>query len=96
MNIRCVPSAERLYRFSSQFSEEQFVAATKGILNTLSSKKKAKNPRTVIVDGTALSIDLNWFKKKYSKSKLESLPYSWGFSPSKGYYVGYITNIGCR
>jgi len=48
-----------------------------GILNTLSSKKKTKKPRTVIVDGTAISIDSNWLKKKKnSKPKLELLPHS--------------------
>jgi len=89
LNIRTVPSADWIYRFSSQFSDEQFVALTNGILNSIKPKKKAKEPQTIIIDGSALSIDLNWFRKKYTKSKLSSLPYSWGYSPSKGYYIGY-------
>jgi hypothetical protein len=89
LKIRTVPSAEQMYRFSSQFTEEQFVSLTKGILNVLISKRKANESKTIIIDGTALSIDLNWFRRKYSKAKLQSLPYSWGYSPSKGYYIGY-------
>jgi hypothetical protein len=89
LNIRAVPTAARIYRFSSQFSEDQFVTLTWRILNTLCAHRSLNQERTLIIDGTSLSIDLNWFRKKYTKSNLDSLPYSWGYSPSKGYYIGY-------
>ena len=34
-------------------------------------------------------MDLNWFRKKYTKRALEGRDFKWGFSSSKGYYIGY-------
>jgi len=41
------------------------------------------------VDSTDVSLDLNWFRKKITKADLEGKEFKWGYSPSKGYYIGY-------
>ncbi|MCD6214697.1 MAG: transposase, partial [Candidatus Desulfofervidus sp.] len=34
-------------------------------------------------------LDLNWFRKKITKADLEGKEFKWGYSSSKGYYIGY-------
>jgi len=50
--------------------------------------KRGRN-RVLIVDSTDVSLDLNWFRKKITKADLEGKEFKWGYSPSKGYYIGY-------
>ena len=45
--------------------------------------------RVLIVDSTDVSLDLNWFRKKITKADLEVKEFKWGYSPSKGYYIGH-------
>jgi len=44
---------------------------------------------TFLVDVTAITLDLNWFKRTYSKAKLETREFKWGYSPTHGHYIGY-------
>ena len=44
---------------------------------------------TFLVDATAITLDLNWFKRTYSKAKLETREFKWGYSPTHGHYIGY-------
>ena len=43
----------------------------------------------LIIDSTDVSLDLNWFRKKITKADLEKKEFKWGYSSSKGYYMGY-------
>jgi len=45
------------------------------------------------VDSTEITVDLNWFRKKYTKRALKARDYQWGFSPSKGHYIGYKLSL---
>jgi len=42
-----------------------------------------------VVDSTDLSLDLNWFRRRIRKADLTEREYDWGYSPTKGYYIGY-------
>ncbi|MHC1582602.1 MAG: transposase [Candidatus Syntropharchaeia archaeon] len=35
------------------------------------------------------SPDLNWFRKKITRADLEEREFKWGYSSSRGYYIGY-------
>ena len=50
--------------------------------------KRGRN-RVLIVDSTDVTLDLNWFRKKITKADLEGKEFKWGYSSSKGYYIGY-------
>ena len=67
LKIKIVPPANRLYRFSIQFFEEQFIALTNGIINALKPKRNTEEPQTIIIYGTALSIDLNGSERNILK-----------------------------
>ncbi len=41
-----------------------------------------------IGDTTNLTVNINWFKKKYTKANLKDKDYKWAYSKSKGYYIG--------
>ena len=34
-------------------------------------------------------MDVNWFRRRIKKSDLEGKEFAWGYSPSKGHYIGY-------
>ncbi len=42
----------------------------------------------IIGDTTNLTVNLNWFRKKYKKEDLKMEDYKWAYSKSKGYYIG--------
>jgi len=86
--IQEIPSDKQIYRFLSRFLEEQFVSITLGILNSLCCRR-GRNKIKIIVDSTDIQVDLNWFRRKIRKKDLENKEFKWGYSPSKGYYIGY-------
>jgi len=88
LRIDNIPTPNGVYRFMSQFSAEQFISMTHGILNAVCPKKRHYFRKTIIIDGTSLSVDINWFRKRIQKSKLVNKPYKWQYSPSKGFYIG--------
>ena len=48
-----------------------------------------KSVKTIIIgDTTNLTVDLNWFRKKYKREDLKDKDYKWAYSKSKGYYIG--------
>ena len=71
----------------SRFGEKQFVRFVSGVLSSICAKR-GRN-RVLIVDSTDVSLDLNWFRKKITKADLEEKEFKWGYSSSKGYYIGY-------
>ena len=50
---------------------------------------KRKSVKTIIIgDTTNLTVDINWFKRKYKSEYLKDKDYKWAYSKSKGYYIG--------
>jgi len=89
MKIDEVPSTESVYKFLSKFDDSKFMSLVSGILNSHCKWRRKHGVNTFLVDATAITIDLNWFKKTYSKAKLERKEYKWGYSPTHGHYIGY-------
>jgi len=80
-------TAEQVYEFLSRHDEKYWCEFTIKLLNSLNFKN-TRGIRVIIVDGTDIQIDLNWFGRKISKKSLEKKPYKWGYSSSKGHYIG--------
>jgi len=89
MDIHEVPSADSVYRTLSRFDDSQFISLVTAILNSNCKWRRRHGLRTFLVDATAITLDLNWFKKTYSKERLERKEYKWGYSPTHGHYIGY-------
>lgn len=88
-HIADVPSVDDVYRFMSRFDEEQFVSFVSGVLNSLCITKKRRRARTILIDSSAITLDLNWFKRTISKAQLATRDFDWGYSKTHGYYIGY-------
>jgi hypothetical protein len=82
-----VPDAPQIYRFLGKYRAEQFMGLVSGVLNSICARKGRGG--VILVDSTDLSVDLNWFRKRINKADLEDREFKWGYSPSKGYYIGY-------
>ena len=82
-----VPDAEDVYRFLSRFSADQFVNMVLSLINATCGRRK-REKTVIIVDTTNLTVNINWFKKKYKKEDLKDKDYKWAYSKSKGYYIG--------
>jgi hypothetical protein len=71
MHIRDVPSIDALYRFFSRWEEDQLISCVSGILNSGCTRRRKRGITTFLIDSTAITIDLNWIRKMYSKAQLE-------------------------
>jgi hypothetical protein len=80
------PGTTAVYRFLSRYTAEQFIDMSLKVLNTVC--KKPGRDKTVIADCTDIVLDLNWFRRRIRKADLEEREFKWGYSPSKGYYIG--------
>jgi len=84
-----VPTADSLYRFLSRFEEDKFVSLITGLLNSCCSPGRRRERSTILIDGTAITLDLNWFRRTFTRKQLEEKEFRWGYSPSHGHYIGY-------
>ena len=56
-------------------------------VNTVCGKRKSV--KTIIIGySTNLTVDINWFRKKYNSEDLKDKDYKWAYSRSRGYYIG--------
>jgi len=88
-HIAEVPSADEVYRFLSRFDEDRFVSLVSGVLNSLCTRTCRRKPGTILVDSTAITLDLNWFRRTFTKVQLMARDFDWGYSPVHGHYIGY-------
>jgi len=88
-HITDVPQVDDVYRFLSRFDEEQFVSFVNGVLNSLCITRKSRRSRTILIDSSAITLDLNWFKRTITKPQLATRDFDWGFSKTQGYSIGY-------
>jgi hypothetical protein len=84
-----VPSAQSIYQFVSKFEESQFIHLISGVLNSMCRQSSLRKYRKLIVDGSAITLDLNIFRRKFRKKDLLDRDFRWGFSNTRGYYLGF-------
>lgn len=92
MKIQEVYSANQIYEFISRIDERKFYEFTIKLLNSLTFKNR-RGIRDVIVDGTDFT---DWFKLVWSANYQEKFTEKnvyWGYSSSKGYYMGLKLTI---
>lgn len=88
-HIAEVPSADNVYRFMSRFDEDRFGSLVSGILNSLCSPGRRRKSGVILIDSTAITLDLNWFRRTFTKAQLRSRDFDWGYSHVHGHYIGY-------
>ena len=83
-----VPEAGQVYEYLSRYSTEQYTNIVNSILKLIN--KTNRNPYTrYIVDATPVACDINHVRKYVTKEKLEKLNLKWGYSTTKGHYIGF-------
>jgi hypothetical protein len=88
-HVSNIPSASTVYQFISSFEDHQFILLISDILNSLCKQPSHRKYRKIIVDGSAITLDLNIFRRKFRKKDLLTKDYRWGFSNTRGYYLGF-------
>ena len=77
LGINKVYTEDQISEFLSRHSAEYWQEFTIKLLNSLNFKN-TRGMRMIIVDGTDIQIDLNWFARRISKKSLEEKDYKMG------------------
>lgn len=86
-HIDKIPSADEVHRFLSRIDEARFVTLINALLRARCGRPNRRTCRTFIVDGSAI------FKKMVRKKDLENRDYKWGYSNTRGYYLGFTLTL---
>jgi hypothetical protein len=92
-HIDKVPSTSVIYQVISNFEEDQFILLISDILNSMCKHPSCRKYRRMIVDGSAITLDLNIFRRTFRKKDLLTKDYRWGFSNTRGYYLGFKVTL---
>jgi hypothetical protein len=93
--VPVVPTNQQVASFLGKFIPQQFVELVLGVLNQL-CPPRPRGRGTFLVDSTEIQVDINWFRKTWPKSALVNRDFQWGYTPSKGYYLGYKLSLVLR
>lgn len=83
-----IPSPEQVVEYISRYSSLQFCNIVNSLFSRINKSRKRRN-KHYIVDATSVACDINHLKEYIPPSRLEKLGLEWGFSKSKGYYIGF-------
>ena len=86
MGLGTIPEIENIYKFISKLENKSINIFFRTIFKT-STNSHQKGRRYVIIDATSIPMDINTWRKKNKIGKGKR--YTWSFSSSEGYYVGY-------
>jgi len=88
LNIDDLLTLKQVREVYSRKNEQKYLKMALKTLNKLEFKK-IRNIKTVLIDSTALLIDLKFNGKYISKQTCLDKDYKRGFSTSKGHYAGF-------
>lgn len=85
MELKNVPEIEYLYKYISKLDSNCIYTFFRNVFKVASNSHK-QGRKYVIVDTTAIPIDINTWRKRFEIGKGKK--YTWSYSSSCGYYVG--------
>ena len=83
-----VPSESQVYEYLSRYDPETYCNIVNSILKKFFKPHKRRKS-TYITDATPVECDINILRKYISPEHLKKLRLKFGYSNSKGYFVGY-------
>ncbi len=86
MELKYVPEVEYIYKYFSQLYYKCLNTFFRNVFKIVPNMHK-KGRKYVIIDTTAIPIDINTWRKRFEIGKDKK--YIWSYSSSDGYYVGY-------
>ncbi len=90
MGLNQVPEVEYLYRFVSKLDNNCLNSFFRNIFK-IQSAQHDTGRKYVIIDTTSIPIDINTWRKRNKIG--DGKKYSWSYSSSEGYYVGYKLSL---
>ena len=91
-NIDEVPTEKQVYEFMSKVSPETINNMVNNILKPYYSKNRDVIVRYT-VDATPVEVDINIVKQYLKPEHLDDLKLKWGYSKTKGNYIGYKVTV---
>ena len=87
-----IPTAEQIYEYMSRYSAEQYSKIVNATLMKFNKQNRGKYNR-FIADATPSACDFNNDKHFIPKEHLEKLNLKWGFSTTKGTFIGFKVTV---
>ena len=87
-----VPEASQVYEYLSRYSAEQYCKIGNRAMIQFNKETRGKYNK-FIIDATPVACDFNIDKKYITKEHLEKLGLKWGYSTSKGHYIGFNVTV---
>ena len=87
-----IPTAEQIYEYMSRYSAEQYCKIVNSTLMRFNKENRGKYNR-FIADATPSACDFNNDKHFIPKEHLEKLNLKWGFSTTKGHFIGFKVTV---
>ena len=87
-----IPTAEQIYEYLSRYSAEQYCKIVNSTLMRFNKENRGKYNR-FIADATPSACDFNNDKHFIPKEHLEKLNLKWGFSTTKGHFIGFKVTV---
>ena len=87
-----IPTAEQIYEYMSRYSAEQYCKIVNATLMKFNKENRGTYNR-FIADATPSACDFNNDKHFIPKEHLEKLNLKWGFSTTKGHFIGFKVTV---
>ena len=87
-----IPTAEQIYEYMSRYSAEQYCKIVNSTLMRFNKENRGTYNR-FIADATPSACDFNNDKHFIPKEHLEQLNLKWGFSTTKGHFIGFKVTV---
>ena len=87
-----IPTAEQIYEYMSRYSAEQYCKIVNSTLMQFNKQNRGTYNR-FIADATPSACDFNNDKHFIPKEHLEKLNLKWGFSTTKGHFIGFKVTV---
>ena len=87
-----IPTAEQIYEYMSRYSAEQYCKIVNATLMKFNKQNRGTYNR-FIADATPSACDFNNDKHFIPKEHLEKLNLKWGFSTTKGHFIGFKVTV---
>ncbi|MCC7554314.1 MAG: transposase [Methanobacteriaceae archaeon] len=87
-----IPTSSQVFEYVTRYSGIQFCNIVNSLLKYINKpNRKVKN--TYIVDATPVECDINHIKQYITTEKLEELNLKWGYSTTKGNFIGFKVTV---
>lgn len=87
-----IPTAEQIYEYMSRYSAVQYCKIVNSTLIRFNKQNRGTYNR-FIADATPSACDFNNDKHFIPKEHLEKLNLKWGFSTTKGHFIGFKVTV---